>query len=224
MDPARVQGMNSESNRYARLRREAGRIVRLGGSVRFALRNAVAAEAGAIAFAGGNLAALIRAALHGAADAVDNGGAPPEAFQQVIEGAGDGLVAVSQALQLAVREAAAHSSTFARGELDGAAEEFGKLASIFVDSVAEGLQSSSEHAEVVVSGLREQAAVVLRRTWPAFAAAAATARQDLVELGSSTMKPGAATLVESSGALRRELAVQLRTFGVVVQVDTDDAR
>lgn len=215
--------MDTPSPREASLRHESGNIARLGRSVRYGVRNAVAAAAGAVASAEGRLEGLVRAAVQGAADAVSEEREPTDALRQVVEGAADGLVTAAQALQLTVREAAARSRTFAREELDRAADEFGSLAQRFVDSVAEGMRSSGKHADQVAASVRDHAALALRRAWPAFAAAAATARRDPVELGAGAIESGATIVSGAAGALRREIAEQLRSLGVAVEPGPDEA-
>lgn len=215
--------MDNQAANETSLQHESGRIARVGRSVRFSVRNAVAASASAVASAEGNLAALARAAVRGAADAVAGEREPTDALRQVVEGAADGLVTAAQALQLTVREAAARSRTFAREDLDRAADEFAALATRFVDSVAEGMRQSGKHADEIATAVREHAAVALRRAWPAFAAAAATARRDPVELGAGAIESGVTIVAGAAGALRRELAAQMRALGVAAD-RADDAR
>lgn len=216
--------MDNDSQDEATLRDESGKIARGGASVRFGVRNAVAAAAGAFAGAEGSLAALARAAVRGAADAVVAEREPTDVLRQVVEGAADGLVTAAQALQMTVREAASRSRTFARDELDRAADEFGALATRFVDSVADGMRHSGKHAQATADAVREHAVVALRRAWPALAAAAATARRDPVELGAGAIESAPSIVVGAAGALRRELAAQLRALGVAARRDDEGQR
>lgn len=216
--------MDTDSQSDAALRDESGRIAGGGVSVRFGVRNAVAAAASALVGAEGSLGALARAAVRGAADAVVAEREPCDVLRQVVEGAADGFVTCAQALQMTVREAASRSRTFARAELDRAADEFGSLATRFVEGVVEGMRHSGKHAQATADAVHEHAALALRRAWPAFAAAAATARRDPVELGAAAIESAPSIVVGAAGALRRELAAQLRALGVPPGRDAEGRR
>lgn len=205
-------------------RTEIAAAVRAGRSIRAQVRNATAAAVQSTVDAEIGIAEIARAALQAAAAEVSASRDPADPLRQVVEGVADGLVVAAQALQLTVREAASRARMFARQDLDRVADEFGALATMFVDSVLLGLAAGGAQAEDLTQSIRDHAQAALRRAWPAFAAAASTARRDPLQLGIAAAESAGAVVHAAAGALRRELGEQLRKLGIAWSQPPHDAR
>jgi hypothetical protein len=215
--------MRNENRSEDQLRQDVEAIVRIGRSIRHGVRNATAAAVHSATASGKALSEVVRAGIQGAADGLAGSPDPSDPFCQAVEGVADGLVAAAQAVQWTVREAAASSRTYARQDLDAVADEFGALATLFVDGVVRGMRASGKHAECVAAQVREHAHTTLRRAWPAFAAAASTARREPLELGIAALESGARVANAAVGELHRELGAQLEKLGVALQRRRDEA-
>ena len=206
--------MRDESQPYGPFRAEIAAAVRAGRSIRAQVRNLTAAAVQAVVDTETGIAEVARAALQAATAEVSASRDPADPLRQVVEGVADGLVVAAQALQLTVREAASRARTFAQQDLDRMADEFGALATLFVDSVLLGIAAGGTQAEDVTQSIRDHAHTALRRAWPAFAAAASTARRNPLELGASAVESAPGVARAAAGALSRELGDQLRKLGV----------
>jgi len=215
--------MRNENRSEDQLRQDVEAIVRIGRSIRHGVRNATAAAVHSATASGKALSEVVRAGIQGAADGLAGSPDPSDPFCQAVEGVADGLVAAAQAVQWTVREAAASSRSYARQDLDAVADEFGALATLFVDGVVRGMRASGKHAESVAAQVREHAQTTLRRAWPAFAAAASTARREPLELGIAAMESGVRVANAAVGELHRELGAQLEKLGVALQRRRDEA-
>ncbi|MEZ5965662.1 MAG: DUF6781 family protein [Planctomycetota bacterium] len=215
--------MNSVEDPVAWVRERARDIVRRGQAVRKQVAEAVASAARDARGVAGGLAAIahatIEGAAQGAAEAAPHGGA--DTLRQVVDGVGDGLATVAQALELTLLESAGEFGRYARADLDHLASDFTSLASRFVDSVGRGLESAGEQATTQARAVREHAVATLQRTWPTFAAAAATARDDPVGLGQQALAAGSGAALEASRALRRAIGRQLQRLGVALAGEDD---
>lgn len=215
--------MPNQNRSEDQFRQDVEAIVRMGRSIRHGVRNATAAAVHAATSSGKALNEVVRAGVQGAADGLAENPDPADPFRQAVEGIADGLVAAAQAVQWTVREAASRSQAFAREDLDAVADEFGALATLFVDGVVRGMRTSGKHAENVAALVREHAHTTLRRAWPAFAAAASTARREPLELGIAAMENGVRVVNAAAGALQRELGAQLEKLGVALQRSRDES-
>ncbi|MEQ1631257.1 MAG: DUF6781 family protein [Planctomycetota bacterium] len=165
-----------------RLRLEIAGLTRAGRSVPLATRDAVAVAVPFVWDMGRGLAELAEAAATGAAEAATEHQDPSGVLRAAIDGIADGFVTAAQALQQCLRESGeresdGRGSAFANDQLERAALGFRALSAAFVDSVTTGVRNSGGHGDDAVKAIRDHAQLVLRRSWPSFAAVASTARR-----------------------------------------------
>lgn len=196
--------------------REIGAAVRAGRSIRARVRNATASAIQRGLDAESGIAGIARSALHAAATEATSARTPTDPLRQVVEGTADGFVVAAQALQMTVREATSRAAAFAQQDLDRAADEFSALAMLFVDSMVRGANEGGAQTAEVVQAVREHAHTALRRAWPAFAAAASTARRNPRALAEAAAEAAPDVARAAVGALQKALGEQLQKLGIAL--------
>lgn len=206
--------MESESL-AARVRKQVEELIKRGGDLRSETSRLVSEASVNAQKAAGGLEALVKAVADGAVAGAKE--TMPEhsesALRSVVDGLTDGLTKSAQALKLALEEATANGTRFAKDDLTKVGQDFRSLGNIVLDIIKGSATAIGGHAKDQANTLATHAKQTFQAALPPLEAALHAAQQDPLKLGREAASAGGSAARQAASALFTELGTLFQKAG-----------